>query len=121
MAFKTKRENWQNKKRRIKSGLKIGSYPRLVVFRSNTNIYAQIVDDTSRVTLASASSIDKDLKGSIKSAGSKTERSALVGKAIGEAAVGKDIKQVIFDRNGYVYHGRVKALANAAREAGLKF
>jgi len=90
--------------------------PRLSVFRSNKEIYAQLVDDVAGVTLASVSSRDKGIK-----AGSKEEASASVGKAIGEKAVKAGITSVAFDRNGYLYHGRVKVLADAAREAGLKF
>jgi len=88
--------------------------PRLVVFRSNVNIYAQLIDDTSGKTLASANDV-KIAKGT------KTERAAEVGKLVGEAAKKAKIDTCVFDRNGYKYHGRVKALAEAAREAGLKF
>jgi len=90
------------------------SRPRLDVFRSNTNIYAQIIDDVKGVTLVSASSLKLDL-------GSNCEAAAKVGKAVAEAALKAGIKEVVFDRGGYIYHGRVKALAEAAREAGLKF
>jgi len=88
--------------------------PRLVVFRSNVNIYAQMIDDTTGKTIASAN----DLK--VKK-GTKTERAAEVGKVVAEAAKKAKIETCVFDRNGYKYHGRVKALAEAAREAGLKF
>ena len=109
--------------RRLKIKLKIRSKisgsvsrPRLAVFRSNTSIYAQLIDDLSGVTVASASSKDlKDFKGP------KVEISKEVGKKIAELASGKGISEVVFDRAGYLYHGRVKALADAAREAGLKF
>lgn len=87
--------------------------PRLSVFRSNTNIYAQLIDDVAGVTLVSASSQDEK--------GTKTEQAQAVGKAIAEKATEKDIKKVVFDRGGYAYHGRVKALAEAARENGLEF
>lgn len=89
--------------------------PRLVVFRSNKDIYAQIVDDSKGFTLASVGSqkIAEKLK--------KTDKSVAVGKQIAEMAQQKGITQVVFDRNGYLYHGRVKALADAAREGGLKF
>lgn len=89
--------------------------PRLSVFRSNAQIYAQVIDDRKGVTLASASSL------SIKDKITKTEKAAQVGKAIAVAAKEAGIEQVVFDRNGYLYHGRVKQLADAAREAGLKF
>ncbi|MCR5564476.1 MAG: 50S ribosomal protein L18 [Gammaproteobacteria bacterium] len=88
--------------------------PRLNVFRSNTNIYAQVIDDTKGVTLVSASSLK--LKN-----GSNIEGAKAVGKAVAEAALKAGITEVVFDRGGYIYHGRVKALAEAAREAGLKF
>lgn len=87
--------------------------PRLNVFRSNTNIYAQLIDDVAGVTLASASSL--------KETGSKSEQAIKVGEAIAKAAKAKNIEDVIFDRGGYLYHGRVQALADAARENGLKF
>ncbi len=92
--------------------------PRLNVFRSNKNIYAQIIDDVNGVTLASASTVAKDGK---VGNGSNEEAAKLVGEAIAKAAVGKNIKKVVFDRGGYLYHGRVKALAEAARENGLEF
>ena len=91
--------------------------PRLSVFRSSKNISAQIIDDRDGKTIASASSLDKDLKEGLS--GNKSEVAALVGKAVAEKAVKAGIKEVVFDRGGYIYHGRVKALAEAAREAGL--
>ncbi|CAM1352632.1 MULTISPECIES: 50S ribosomal protein L18 [Tenacibaculum] len=90
--------------------------PRLSVFRSNKEIYAQLIDDVAGVTLASASSRDKEI-----TSGSKSEAATAVGKAIAEKAAGKGVETVSFDRNGFLYHGRVKVLAEAAREAGLKF
>jgi len=87
--------------------------PRLNVFRSNTNIYAQVIDDVAGVTLASANSL--------KLSGTKTEQAKSVGEAIAAAAKAAKVEEVIFDRGGYLYHGRVQALAEAAREAGLKF
>ena len=92
--------------------------PRLCVFRSNTNIYAQIIDDETKTTLCSASSLDKDLK--IKN-GSNVEAAKVVGKSIAEKAKKAKITKVVFDRGGYLYHGRVQALAEAARENGLEF
>lgn len=94
--------------------------PRLNVFRSLNNIYAQIIDDTKGVTLVSASTLDKELKENAAHGGNK-ESAKLVGKLIAEKAVAAGIKQVVFDRGGYIYHGRVKELADAAREAGLEF
>lgn len=92
--------------------------PRLNVFRSNANIFAQIIDDTKGVTLCSASSIDKELK---LENGSNIEAAKKVGALIAERAKKLNIEAVVFDRGGYLYHGRVKALADSAREAGLKF
>ena len=92
------------------------SKPRLSVYRSNKEIYAQIIDDENGVTIASASSYKKGF-----AKGTKTEKAKAVGTAIAEAAKGAGIDTVVFDRNGYVYHGRVKALAEGARENGLKF
>jgi large subunit ribosomal protein L18 len=89
--------------------------PRLTVFRSNAQIYAQVIDDVQGVTLASASSA------SIKEKISKTEQAAQVGKLVAKVAQEAGIVEVVFDRNGYLYHGRVKQLADSAREAGLKF
>jgi large subunit ribosomal protein L18 len=90
--------------------------PRLNVFRSNAHIYAQLIDDVAGVTLASASSLDKEV-----STGDKTENAKAVGKLIAERGTAKGIKVVVFDRGGYLYHGRVAALAEAARENGLEF
>lgn len=90
--------------------------PRLNVFRSNSHIYAQIIDDVAGKTLVSASSVDLKLEN-----GSNITAAASVGKAIAEKAISKNIETIVFDRGGYIYHGRVKALADAAREAGLKF
>ena len=90
--------------------------PRLNVFRSNTNIYAQLIDDVAGVTLASASSNDSEVEKA-----TKAEQAAVVGKLIAERAVAKGYKTVVFDRGGYLFHGRVKALADGARENGLEF
>jgi large subunit ribosomal protein L18 len=92
--------------------------PRLSVFRSNTGIYVQLIDDTTGTTLASASSKDKDIK--VKK-GTKLEKSKLVGEAIARKATGLGINDCLFDRGGYLYHGRVKAVAEGARDGGLKF
>ena len=94
--------------------------PRLCVFRSNANIYAQIIDDTTGTTLVSASTLDSDVKTGLPFGGNKTGAAA-VGKLVGERAIEKGISDVVFDRGGYIFHGRVSALAEAAREAGLKF
>ncbi|MFA6661632.1 MAG: 50S ribosomal protein L18 [Bacilli bacterium] len=94
------------------------SCPRLVVYRSNANMYAQLIDDDAQKTICSASTIDKELK---LENGSTIEAAKKVGALIGKRAVEKKIVSVIFDRSGYLYHGRIQALADAAREAGLKF
>ncbi len=95
--------------------------PRLSVFRSAKHIYAQIIDDTSARTLVQASSLSKEIKGQIEGKGCNKEGAALIGGAIAKRALEKGIKKVIFDRNGFLYHGRIKALADAARESGLEF
>ncbi|KRM13357.1 50S ribosomal protein L18 [Paucilactobacillus suebicus] len=89
--------------------------PRLSVYRSNKNIYAQLIDDVEGVTLASASTIDKEVSGN------KSEQAAKVGELIAKRGTEKNVSEVVFDRGGYLYHGRVQALAEAARENGLKF
>jgi large subunit ribosomal protein L18 len=96
---------------------------RLTVFRSQRHIYAQIIDDTKGVTLASASSLDAETKSTLPKAdsGADTASAAAVGKAIALRAAKAGVKEVVFDRGGYIFHGRVKALADAAREAGLSF
>ncbi|MDT8440389.1 MAG: 50S ribosomal protein L18 [Desulfuromonadales bacterium] len=94
--------------------------PRLCVFRSSKHIYAQIIEDVTGSTLVSASTVAKEI-GADLSHGGNVAAAKAVGKAIAEKALSRDIKQVVFDRNGFLYHGRVKALADAAREAGLSF
>jgi large subunit ribosomal protein L18 len=110
------------RKARVRKAIKANNAgrPRLSVFRSDKNIYAQIIDDTSGRTLAAASSIDKDVKASIKS-GATAEAAAVVGKLVAERGLAANVSTVVFDRGAYIYHGRVKALADAAREAGLQF
>jgi len=93
---------------------------RLSVFRSSKHIYAQIIDDVKGTTLAAASSVDKDLKAKLKS-GTNIDAAKEVGKLVAERAVKAGVKDVVFDRGGYMYHGRVKALAEGAREGGLSF
>lgn len=109
----------RRKKRIRKRVFGTAEQPRLTVFRSLKNIYAQLIDDVSGQTLVEASSRNKDLRGSVGYGGNKAA-AVQVGKMLGERALAKGIKQAAFDRNGYKYHGRVKALADAAREAGLK-
>lgn len=118
MATREKQKSLRRE--RIKAGIRkkikgTGSKPRLTVFRSNTSMYAQLIDDLSGKTLAGANA------DGIKTKKTKTELSVIVGKEIAEKAKGLGITEVVFDRNGYLYHGRVKALAEAAREGGLKF
>jgi large subunit ribosomal protein L18 len=95
--------------------------PRLSVFRTAKHIYAQIIDDTAAQTLVDASSVSKELRPMIQGKGGNRAGAALVGEFIAKRASGKGIKQVIFDRNGFLYHGRVKTLAEAARQHGLEF
>ena len=97
-----------------------GDRLRLSVHRSSKNIYAQVIDDSKGHTVAAASTLDADLKGSLKS-GADTAAAAAVGKLVAERAVKAGVKEVVFDRGAYIYHGRVKALAEAAREGGLSF
>lgn len=94
--------------------------PRLSVFRSSKHIYAQIIDDVNGVTVAAASTLDKDLREQLKT-GADLAAAAAVGKLVAERAVKAGVNVVVFDRGGYIYHGRVKALADAAREGGLSF
>ncbi len=96
------------------------SRPRMSVFRSNNQIYVQLIDDLNGVTIASASSLDKEIADSLKGL-NNTQVAGKVGKLIAERSLAKNISEVSFDRNGYLYHGRVKMLAEAAREGGLKF
>ncbi len=97
-----------------------GNRARLSVFRSSRHIYAQLIDDVNGKTLASASSMEKELRGSLKT-GANVEAAKVVGKRLAERATAAGVKDVVFDRGSYLYHGRVKALADAAREGGLSF
>ena len=110
------------RKERVRRTLKARSTgrPRLSVFRSSKHIYAQVIDDVAGKTLVAASSIEKDVKGALKT-GADTAAAAAVGKQVAERAVAAGVKDVVFDRGGYLFHGRVKALADAAREGGLNF
>ena len=94
--------------------------PRLAVFRSNNHMYAQIIDDTAHHTLVSASTLQKDVKANLEKT-NNIEAAAYLGKVIAEKAIEKGIKDVVFDRGGFIYHGKIQALADAAREAGLNF
>jgi large subunit ribosomal protein L18 len=95
--------------------------PRLVIYRSLKYIYGQVIDDTNHKVIVSASNLRKGIAQDLKKAKTKTDASHIVGKKLAEEAVKSKIEQVIFDRNGYIYHGRVKAFADGAREGGLKF
>ena len=122
--LKVKREKkarWGKKRARVKHKLLIGTKMRLVVYRSNKNIFSQIVDDNKHSTLIAASSLDKEIEQSIKKAESKIQQSEIVGESLASKAIENKISEVIFDRNGYKYHGRVKAFAKAARKGGLTF
>lgn len=109
------------KMRRKKRMFGTSERPRLVVFRSLRYIYGQIVDDSQQKTILSVSNLTKEVKAELKDAKTKAEQSKIIGKILAEKAKEKNINKVIFDRNGYAYHGRVKALAEGAREGGLEF
>lgn len=113
---------FERRRARVRRSLKAraAGRPRLSVHRSSKHIYAQVIDDADGRTLASASSLEKDLKGSLKTGADKAAAAA-IGKLVAERAVKAGITDVVFDRGGYLFHGRVKALADAAREGGLSF
>lgn len=121
-AMKTSREKLQRRAQRVRTKLRrvAEGRPRLSVSRSHKNISVQIIDDEKGITLASASTLEKEVIGSAKTGGN-VEAATLVGKAIAERAKKAGVEDVVFDRGGYMFHGRVKALADAAREGGLKF
>ena len=110
------------RKARVRRAIKkaANGRPRLSVYRSSKQIYAQIIDDVRGHTLAAASTLEKDVKGKLKT-GADVDAAKEVGRLVAERAVQAGVKQVVFDRSGYLYHGRVKALADAAREGGLEF
>lgn len=115
-------------KRRLKRKMRVrkrvkgsSEKPRLCVFRSGKHIYAQLIDDTTGQTLIAVSSLSKDLASEIGKNGGNKKGAAIVGKAIGAAILSKGITKIAFDRNGFLYHGRIKSLSNAARESGLQF
>lgn len=122
MGSISRTEARQKRKKRVRKKLS-GTIerPRLTVFRSSKNIYVQIIDDTNSRTLVDASSLSRDIRSQISGKGSNKEGASIIGKLIAERALEKGIKKVIFDRNGFLYHGRIKALAEAAREHGLEF
>ena len=117
--IRKKKKKKRHKSIRVKlSGT--SEFPRLAVYRSTKHIYAQVIDDEKHVTLASASSNDKDLRAELGHGGN-IEAAKAVGKAVAEKALKAGIKSIVFDRGGFLYHGRIAALADAAREAGLEF
>ena len=120
--MKTNRSLFERRKSRNRTSLrkKLNGKIRLSVFRSNKHIYCQIIDDQNNITLLSSSTLDKELRKTIKSTGTK-EAAMEVGKDIAKKAIEKGLKEIVFDRGGYLYHGRVKSLADGAREIGLKF
>ena len=120
MAIKNFKEYRRNRiKMRIRKIVRgTAERPRLSVFRSNNDIYVQLIDDDAKKTLFSASSLEPEI---VSTKGTKIEKSILVGKTIAQKAIEAGLTAVVFDRGGYLYHGRVKSLADAAREAGLKF
>lgn len=121
MAKKARNERRLRRHRRVRRNIQgTAERPRLNVFRSLNNIYVQIIDDQAGVTLAAASSIEDSLASKLKGK-SKTEQARMIGDAVAKRAVEQGLKRVVFDRGGYKYHGRVRALAEAAREAGLEF
>jgi len=115
-----KRARLKRKKRIRKKVVGTEIRPRLCVFRSTRHIYAQIIDDAKGQTLAAASTLEKTVKESSEME-NKMNAATLVGKLLAERAIGKGVKQIVFDRNGFLYHGRVKAVSDGARESGLKF
>ena len=117
----TKSRQDRAKRTRKKIAKVANGRPRLSIYRSAKNISAQIIDDKKGLTVASASSLDESLQSALASDGDKSAAASVVGKAVAERAIAAGVKDVVFDRGGYMYHGRVRALADAAREAGLKF
>ncbi len=122
MIRNNKIERLAKKQARIRKKIKgTTERPRLAVFRSARHAYAQLIDDTTGKTLLSVSTLSKELKDEVKQAKSPVERYRLIGLAAAKKALEKNIKEVVFDRSGYLYHGRIKALAEGARKGGLKF
>lgn len=121
-SVKDKRIARLKRKKRVRKKIEGNlEMPRLTVFKSAKHIYAQIIDDTAGCTLAAASTLSRELRPKAKGISGNTRGAVLIGEAIAKQGLGKGFKKVVFDRNGFLYHGRVKALADAARENGLKF
>jgi large subunit ribosomal protein L18 len=122
MIIKNTLERRLKKKFRIRKKISgTSECPRLTVYRSLNHIYAQLIDDTTGRTLVAASTLSKELRDQVKTVRNRIEAAKMVGKLAGQKALEQKIERVVFDRNGYLYHGRVKAVADGAREAGLKF
>lgn len=122
MGFRSRSEARLKRKSRVRKNVRgTPEKPRLSIFKSAKHIYAQIIDDNQAATLIDASSLSKDIQGQIQGKGGNKEGAVIVGQTIAERALKKGIKKVVFDRNGFLYHGRVKALADSARENGLQF
>jgi large subunit ribosomal protein L18 len=122
MANKDKIEARERRKASIRKRVSgTSERPRLTVFRSNKHIYAQVIDDSASQSLLTVSDLQKDLLEAVNAAESKVDRAKIVGAAVAKACIDKGITKVVFDRNGYIYHGRVRALADGARKGGLEF
>jgi large subunit ribosomal protein L18 len=122
MAAMNKREARLRRKKRVRKRIKgVPETPRLSVFKSSKHIYAQVIDDISANTLVDASSLSKDLRPQVRGKGGNREGAAFIGEWVAKRALERGISQVVFDRNGFLYHGRVKVLAESARQHGLKF
>ena len=122
IQMNTSKKLFEKRKARVRTALRnaANGKMRLSVFRSGKHIYAQVIDDMKGTTVASASTLDKEVRSNLKKT-STIEAASFIGKLVAERAVKTGVNEVVFDRGGYIYHGRVKALADAAREAGLKF
>ncbi len=122
MSNLSRKQQMQKRHKRLRRHINgTAQRPRLAVFRSNNHIYAQVIDDDAQNTLCAASTLDKDLRESLEADGSSCDASIVVGELLAKRALGQGIQKVVFDRGGNLYHGRVKALADAARKAGLQF
>ena len=122
MSQLSRKQQTQKRHRRLRRHITgTSERPRLAVFRSNNHIYAQVIDDAAQSTLCSASTVDKELRAGLKGPAGSCDASVAVGELVAKRAIAKGIQQVVFDRGGNLYHGRIKALADAAREAGLQF
>ena len=122
MSILSRKQQTNKRHKRLRRNLAgTSDRPRLAVFRSNNHIYAQVIDDHAQSTICAASTLDKDLRTSLKTGGGNCDASTAVGELVAKRAIEKGISKVVFDRGGNLYHGRIKALANAAREAGLQF